>query len=280
MKEVKNNDIISNKIILRCVYGKGPVLTLQPCKNPATKRFPPCVRSINKDGDILLSEDERKLENSGQAHYIAENAQFKIEDNTTFDLSDVCQAAEWEAIKYSSFIAESRDAKDSKGNFIIDGDVKGNKGIRTSGQAEFYIDIPGKAATTSVSKIKEVHKAVGFILGDERGYEGWLLKARLLGRVMSNQPSEVVQQFLLQKAQKDPKSIIQLYTGTDIQLRLLFLDAKDKHVIVYKDKVYMYGENIIAPTDDAVILWMQQPKNAGLLSFIKRDTYPDYEPKK
>ena len=101
--------------------------------------------------------------------------------------------------------------------------------------------------------------------------------ARILGKDMRNQPAADVIDFLTRVAEKDPQKIIKLYTGDDISLRLLFIDAKDKKVIYIKNKVYLYGDNIVlGATDDAVIAWMQEPKNQKVLELIKRDTYPDY----
>ena len=94
---------------------------------------------------------------------------------------------------------------------------------------------------------------------------------------MRNQPTADVIDFLIRIAEKDPQKIINLYTGNDMSLRLLFIEAKEKKVIYIKNKVYLYGDNVIlGATDDAVIAWMQDPKNQKVLELIKRDTYPDY----
>ena len=45
-----------------------------------------------------------------------------------------------------------------------------------------------------------------------------------------------VEDFLLQVAEKTPEKIISLYTGPDISLRILFADARDKKVILVKNK--------------------------------------------
>ena len=101
--------------------------------------------------------------------------------------------------------------------------------------------------------------------------------ARVLGKDMRNQPTADVIDFLIRIAEKDPQKIINLYTGNDMSLRLLFIEAKEKRVIYIKNKVYLYGDNVIlGATDDAVIAWMQDPKNQKVLELIKRDTFPDY----
>ena len=101
--------------------------------------------------------------------------------------------------------------------------------------------------------------------------------ARILGKDMSNQPIADVIDFLIRIAEKDPNKIINLYTGGDIALRLLFIEAKEKHVIYLKNKLYLYGDNIVlGATDDAALAWMKDPKNLQVLELIKKDTYPEY----
>ena len=93
---------------------------------------------------------------------------------------------------------------------------------------------------------------------------------------MKNLPDADVEDYLLQVAEKNPDKIISLYTGSDTNLRLLFIDARDKKVIVSKNKIYCYGDNIfLGATDDAVITWMKEPKNKKILDMIRKDTYPD-----
>lgn len=97
---------------------------------------------------------------------------------------------------------------------------------------------------------------------------------------MKNAPDSEVTEFLLKIASKEPKKIINLYTGTDTALRLLLIEAKERKVIVVKNKVYMYNEEPLGITDDAVIAYFQNPKNSKMLDLITRDTYPEMEPTK
>ncbi len=114
------------------------------------------------------------------------------------------------------------------------------------------------------------------ILKDE-GRDGRYNSAKLLGKTMKNAPDADVVEYLLEIAAKNPQKIIDLYTGDDITLRLLFVDAKEKNVIYMKNKVYLYATDIVlGATDDAVITWMRTPNNAKVLDLIKKDTYPEY----
>lgn len=262
-----NNDY-EDIIIIRSVYGKvGMRYYINPSVDPRSGRYPDHVKHVDSKGDMILTEAER---NSGQV-FIPENRKFLIEDGTVFNLKDPYDAAEWYAIQFCPIIAVSRDARDSKGNLIIDGDK------RRYGIAELYVERPGFATQKKVTKRRLVHDAEEYIIHDPKGASGRLLMAKLLGRNMKSAPDADVEDYLMSIAEKDPEKIINLYTGDDINLRLLFIDAKDKGVIYTKNKVYLYSENqiVLGATDDAVITWMRNPKNSKILELIKRDTNPE-----
>lgn len=272
---VKKNNLVQNIIVLRSVYGKvGIKYYIQPCKDKQG-RLPSCVRSVDSRGDIILKDAER---NSDEI-FIKENETFIIEDGTTFNLDDKYDKTKWEAIKNCPLIAPERFAKDDNGNYLIDGTLGWNSKKPRYGIAELYIDRPGYESAQRVSKKKKIHNAATFIIDDERGAEGRLLIARLLGKNMSNMPDADVEDYLLSIAEKTPDKIIDLYTGNDTTLRLLFIEAKDKKVIYIKNKLYLYADNIVlGATDDAVLTWMKDPKNSKTLELIKKDTYPDVYP--
>ena len=93
---------------------------------------------------------------------------------------------------------------------------------------------------------------------------------------MKNMPDADVEDFLLQVAEKNPDKIINLYTGTDMSLRILFMEARDKKVIMIKNKLYVYGDDVVlGATDDAVITWMKDPKHKKILELIRRDVFPE-----
>ena len=262
-----------NIIILRSVYGKvGMKYYIQPSKNPKTGRYPDCVKTVNSVGDMILTDEER----NSRKIYIKETETFVIEDGKTFNLDEPYDAAVWEAIKNCIYIAQSRDATDDKGVNLFDGPgVKGTLRPR-QGIAEIYVERPGYEAQKRVSKKKKIHDAGTYILDDPRGAEGRVQMARLLGKHMRNISDADVTDYLLSIAEKDPDRIINLYTGDDIHLRLLFMDARDKHVIIVKQKLYMYGDSVcLGATDDAAITWLKDPRNRKVLELIKKDTYPD-----
>jgi hypothetical protein len=267
----ENMDPSREIIILRSVWGKvGMKYFIQPSKDPKTGRYPECVRRVDSNGDMILSDADR---NSGK-YFIKEDETFTIEDGTVFNLEDEYQRNEWEAIKNSPLIAPDRFAKDSKGDSLIDGTLDMSSRRPRYGVAELYVYKPGAVATARVSRKKLIHKAINFILEEEQGLTGLLTKAKLLGKRMDNAASSDVEDFLIKTAEKDPDKIIDLYTGSDTQLRLLLIDAVDNEVIRVKDRVYTYDTTILGASDKAVISWMKQPKNQRILELIRKDTYP------
>lgn len=278
-KPVTKTDIVfDDKIItLKSVYDKAGIkYFIQPCKDK-NGQFPECVKRVNKDGDMIMSEKERNDWSERKRVFFPENHMFVITSGKTYNLNDINDAAEWEAIKNCPLIAKSRDERDSDGNLVIDGAISTPKKPARNGVAELYIDRPGLDVQRRVSQKQLIHKACTFIYDDPRGSDGQLNMARILGKDMRNQPTADVIDFLIRVAEKDPKKIINLYTGDDISLRLTFIEAKEKKVIYIKNKLYLYGDNIVlGATDDAVIAWMKEPRNQKVLELIKKDTYPDF----
>lgn len=285
-KEVTNTDIIfDNIVVLRSIYDKVSDMKywVQPCKDPKTGQYPSCIKKITKDGDMILSEKEKNDFAEGKAAFFPENHIFVIQHGKSYDLTDMWQAAEWEAVKHCKLIAKDRNERDANGNLVIDGTesrtqiVKPGTKVGRNGIAELYIDRPGLDTQRRVNRKQLIHKANSFIYDDPRGADGQRNMARILGKDMSNQPIADVIDYLTRTAENNPQKIIDLYTGGDISLRLLFIEAKEKHVIYLKNKLYLYGDNIVlGATDDAVLAWMKDPKNLQVLELIKKDTFPDY----
>ena len=268
MATTKQEINLSNKIVLRNVRGKVGKITIQPCIDPRTGKYPDCVKKVDSNGDMILSEKDRNDPN--MVYFIKENESFEVVDGTVYNLDDVRDRFIWEAIKNCPYIAPDVDAKDTQGNSIIHG------GRDRYGIAELYIERPGVESNRKVTKKKLRHDAEAYIYGDERGAEGRVLKAKLLGHKMDNVPDADVTYYLLEVADSDPEKIINLYRGGDTSIRLLFIEARDKHVINYKDRLYIYADNVVlGATDEAAILFLKDPKNANLLKLIKRDTFPE-----
>lgn len=278
VNEVRDGDLKSNIVVLRSVFGKvGQKYYIQPQKD-ARGRYADCVKRVNSQGDIILTPEEIGNESKGLAAYIPETELFVIEDGKTFNLDDVYDKAVWEAIKNCDLIAPDRFAKNEKGDYLIDGTVDPRSKRPRYGTAELYVDRPGFEAQRRVTRRKLIVEASNYIMNDERGYEGRLLVAKVLGRDMKNQPNADVEDYLLSIAEKTPEKIINCYTGGDIQLRMLFIEAREKGVIVKKDGLFVYGEDgkvALGATDNAVIEWMKLSRNSKTLALIRKDTYQD-----
>ena len=222
---------------------------------------------------MILSERERNDPN--RVYFIKETDTFEVVDGTTFDLENVRQRFIWEAIQYCPLIAPDYYAKDKNGNSLINGTPGWNNKAPRYGVAELFVERPGVEANRRVSRRKLKHDAESYIYNDERGADGRVLKARLLGHKMDGMADADVTDYLLQVADNDPEKIINLYTGGDTAVRLLFIEARDKHVITYKNKLFTYADAVLGATDDAAILFLKDPKNANLYKLIKQDTYPE-----
>lgn len=278
VNEVQDGDLKSNIVVLRSVFGKvGQKYYIQPQKD-SRGRYAECVKRVNSQGDIILTSGEIEKEAKGLAAYIPETELFVIEDGKSFNLDDVYENAVWEAIKNCNLIASDRFAKNDKGEYLIDGTIDPRSKRPRYGTAELYVDRPGFDAQRRVTRRKLIVEASNYIMNDERGYEGRLLVAKVLGRDMKNQPNADVEDYLLSIAEKTPEKIINCYTGGDIQLRMLFIEAREKGVVVKKDGLYVYGDDgkvALGTTDSAAIEWMKAQRNAKTLALIRKDTYPD-----
>ena len=166
----------------------------------------------------------------------------------------------------------SRDARDKKGNLLIDGDSK------RYGSAELYIERPGYEIKKKNSRKKLINMAETIIFNSS--LEDQVKLARLLGKNMKNAPAADVEDYLLQRASKDPQLVIDMKTGDDSIYRMLFLDATDKYIITTKNKLYVYGDEgiVLGATDDAAVAWLKDPNHKRIVDMIKKETYPNLYP--
>lgn len=256
------------KITLRSPY-KVKEYHFQPLKGKNGMNLP-FVKKVrydhNGNSEMILSEAERNDPDS--QYFIPEDMDIVVTEGTEFDLDNPYEANLWAAIKDSELIAPTRDAKDSNGDLIIDG----NK--YRYGRAELYVDIPGEQSERSVAKRMLITKAWQYIESDS--VDGRLTKCKLLGKNLRNAPSSDVQEYLYTEAEKHPEKIIDLYTNGDTALRLLCIDAKEKNVVKKVGGLYTYGESILGATDDAMILFFKTAANKSILDLIKKETYPEF----
>lgn len=268
MNNMNNNDP-SNIITLRSVYGKVKTYYFNPMRGK-NGTYPPFVKRVRvsadgRDTEMILSEQE--LNSDQRDFFIPEDLEIIVTDGTTFDLSNQYQKNIWECIKDSHLIAPERGAKDEHGNLLIDGD------IRRYGLAELYIERPGVESKKRVSRIKLVTKAYTFIEQDTSEHRKVICK--LLGKSMRNAPDTDIQDYLYQKAEKDPNLIIDIYTSADQALKLLLIDGKQKNIIRTQSGVLMYSDTALGVTDEAAILFLKDPKNKAIYDSIVYEVFGD-----
>ena len=262
MNNVMQPNDPSNIITLRSVYGKVKTYYFNPLRGK-NGMYPPFVKRVRvsadgRDTEMILSEAE--LNSPDRDYFIPEDLEIVVTDGTTFNLNDKYQANLWECIKDSHLIAPERGAKDEHGNLLIDGD------IRRYGLAELYVERPGVESKKRVSRIKLVTQAYNFIEQDSSEHR--LVICKLLGKSMRNAPDTDVQDYLYQKAEKNPNLIIDIYTSADQALKLLLIEAKQKNIIRTQSGVLMYSDTALGVTDEAVILFLKDPKNKAIYDSI------------
>ena len=268
---MKNDSLTTDKVVLRSVFNKtGIKIYCNPAKNPRTNRFPDCVKPINSNGDIILTQEEL----ASNRVWIKENEVFIIEDGMTFDLNDIYDRAKWDAIKYNPLIADARDARDAKGDLLIDGSPE------RYGVAELYIERPEHEATKRVTKEQKILKAMSYINDDEKGAEGRITKCKMLGRGVLGLSDSDVLEYLFNYAKSNPEMIIDLYTSSNTPIRILLIDAKEASIIYFKNGMYTFADNVIlGSTDQAAVAWLADADHKNTLKLIQSQVYPEFNPK-
>lgn len=263
---------MNNEIILRSVYGKvNQTYFIQPCPNPRTGKLPDCVKTVDSNGDMILSESDINKISRGEKHFVPANHVFEIVDGTTFNLDDIVDKANWEAIEHCNWIAKDRFQRDSEGNLIIDG------GAKRYGVADLYVERPGEITKVKLSKKQLVHRACSYVYEDST--EERIKKCKVLGRNLSNASPADIEDYLITIAEKDPKKVINLYEGEDWKMQLFILDAIDRGVIRKSEGIYKYDDKILGASMEAVVIFLRDIRFKKLLDSIRRETYPNLLPK-
>lgn len=261
----------SRKFLIKATYGKvGQKYFFQPARNPETGLFPEHIRSVDKNGDMILSDDDKALQSKGVI-FFPENKIFEFECPKEFDMSKKMDKAIWEAIMYSPGIASSRSQRDKNGDYIIDGNDK------KYGIAELYVENPTLESQRGVQRARSIFDAQELVFKDPRGAEGHKLMVRVIGRNMDDCDDSDVLDYLLKLCEKTPERIVSLYSSDDLPIRFMFVEARKKNVIRMKNKMYVFGSEgqiILGPTDDAVISFLRSPKNKKVLELIEKELNP------
>ena len=249
----------NNLIVLKSAYGKTAQQTyhILPCKDPKTGDFPENVRPCTVDAQghiqMILSEKDLNDRSKGKV-FIPADVPIVVQHNSTFDLNNPIDAAKWEAIKNSKLIADDRLSRDSKGNYVIDGEqvsVATNGMARGRyGLADLYVEHPGVMAKTKNDFRKLVAKAMNMI--SEDSLDGMIKKCRLLEKDMSHANSNDVEDFLFSQAEKTP------------------------HIVIRRDNLLIYADNIVLGSSiDSAVSYLTNPTGVKIKDLIMRETYPE-----
>ena len=99
---------------------------------------------------------------------------------------------------------------------------------------------------------------------------------KILGKNPERVHDSDITNYLTEKAERDPEAIINLYTGGDTHLRLLFVDARERGLITVKDRLYLYGDILLGATDESVIMYFKDPRNKKVVESLKRQLDPEF----
>jgi hypothetical protein len=199
---------MSNEIILRSVYGKvNQTYFIQPCPNPKTGKLAASVKTVDSNGDMILSEADKDQVSKGLKHYVPADYTFEIVDGTVFNLDDIVDKANWDAIEHCNWIAKDRYERDSAGNLVIDG------GAKRYGVADLYVERPGEFTKVKMTKKQLVFRASQYVYEDSESER--IKKCKVLGRNLQKAMPADILDFLIDKAEKTPEKIIDLYEGED-----------------------------------------------------------------
>lgn len=268
-----------NLIVLKSAYDKTPGMEykITPCAAP-NGQMPSCVRKVDSNGDLILSEADKKALSAG-AVFIGENEYVIVKHGSTFDLTNPLQAAQWECIKNSKIIAKERTARDDKGVLIIDGarpiidqyqNAKGRYGL-----AELYIERPGKAAQYKNDIRKLILKAQNLVNEDTLAHRVMICK--LFEKNMENAHPSDVEDYLMTQAEKYPEKVIKFYDTEEAALRLLLITAREKNVIEQKQDGLYYADIKLGGSLDYAVEMLK--RNTEVKEAIKEEAYPELQKK-
>ena len=145
------------------------------------------------------------------------------------------------------------------------------------GTADLYVERPGELTKTKMDRKQLVFRASQYIYDDSESER--IKKCRVLGRNLNNAIPADILDFLIEKAEKDPKKIIDLYEGEDWKMQLFILDAIDRGVIRRSDGIYKYDDKMLGASLEATVTFLRDIRFKKILDSIKMETYPELMPK-
>ena len=187
-----------DKIIeIKSVYKNGKT-TVQPVRDPMSGWYLGIPR--------LSENDKRDLK-----YWAEPQSKFILKEGVTIDLNKEEHKVIWEWLKYQPALAMSYDECQMKPG------------------AEFYVHVRHKEAVASVSRKKQKYIAMKYITEDSPS--NYPLRVKLLGLNMDGEDPVIIEDFLFERAEKEPDRILKLYEDKNLSLRMLLLEAVEKRKI-------------------------------------------------
>ena len=254
------NEVFDKSIYIRNFYGPfHPGASIYPVRNPITGDFPYCVRQVDHNKNIIYDKND----NPGE-YFVRVTDKIFIKDGEEFDLTNEISRKKWDAIKFSNLIWDSKGVTDENGRVVV------SPSESPSSDAIFYVERVVDAAKKRNTKARLRNQAQNFIYQDS--FDKLALKAMVLGKYVKSSSREEIEEYMVEQAQSNPERVIDLYTGSDLKLHLMFIYAKEKNILVNKNGIFFFGDSsIIGRNEDSCVAFFKNPANKLITEQIEKE---------
>ena len=229
------------KITLKQINKEAGAFTVCPAKDPQRPGFYLGVEKI--------TEDDKK----SRKYYVdPEKLNVKLTDGKVFDLSDEVDKINWNWIKYIPEIAMSFE-----------------NAQKSSYETRFYVMIEEVESRKTVKRLEVKLTALNLVKADDP--TNYSSRARLLGVDMRGSTAIAQREFLMEEADKRPERVLDVYNSDTVGIRLLVLNALDKGVVDYDQRIYSYNTTTLGMSEDAVIEFLTRSVNRPIRDLIQGD---------
>jgi hypothetical protein len=241
LEQLENGTPTDKIISLRSIFKTKS--TVQPALDPATNWYAGVER---------MSADDKK----GKHYFVEpETTKLVLEDGITFNLDNIVDKLNWDWVKLLPQVESSFEA------------------AQQNPSAAFYVYIEGKEALKRNTFKDSQFKAEKYVRDDSPvNYEDRCL---LLGYDMANEHPESLRDFLTDMARRSPIKVIQLYESKSISIKLLFLKARKKGIIISDKNVLQYGNIALGINENSALAFLMDKDNKEILELLNKDIYPE-----
>lgn len=228
-------------ITLKAVYKNAGGFTVCPVKDPQRPGF---YLGVEK----LSDEEKRKRE-----YYIEpEKLSLKLKDGKEFDLSKEVDYLNWMWVKHVPEIKMSFEEA-QKSNYEV----------------RFYVKIEEVESQKTLSRLQLKLQAMNLVEADEP--LNYSARARLLGVDLRGQSLLAQKEFIMTEAERDPARVLNVYNSDSLGIKLLVLNALDKNIIQYDQRIYSYNTVTLGMNEDAVVEFLTRAVNRPVRDLIEKE---------